>query len=113
MQRGPDEPGELASDGDDGLGARLALGEQAVEAAVEAIHRLVGERHDLSGLTLTPALQARGVGLMTIVPRRLDQQAAGMAVAGLGDRPAAFAVGGRELGGDEAEESHQAAGWGE
>ena len=62
MERGPDEASELASDGDDGLGARLALFEQAVEAAVEAVHRLVGERHHLSRLTLRPALQARGLG---------------------------------------------------
>src|SRR3989304_4417472 len=95
MERGPDEAGELAGDSDDGLGSRLALFEQAVEATVKAGHRLVGERHDLRWLALTPALQARGVGVMTIVPSRLDQQAPGMPVAGLGDRPAPLALGGR------------------
>ena len=80
MERRPDEASELAGDGDDNLGARLALGEHAVEATVEPIHRLVGERDDLSGLSLAAALQALGVGLMAVVPGRLDQQAAGMAV---------------------------------
>ena len=99
MERRPDEASELAGDGDDNLGARLALGEYAVEATVEPIHRLVGERDDLGGLALAAALQACAVGLMAIVPSGLDEQAASMAVAGLGDRPAALGVGGRELGG--------------
>ena len=47
---------------------------------------------------------------MTIVPSRLDQQAPGVTVASLGDRAAPLALGGREFGGDEAEEGHQAAG---
>ena len=104
MERGPDEAGELTCDGDDGLAGGLALGEHAVEAAVEAVHRLVGERDDLGGLPVTTALQALGIGLMAVVPGGLDQQAAGMTVAGLGDRTAPLGVGGRELGGDEAEE---------
>ncbi len=72
MERGPDEAGELAGDGDDGLASWLALGEHAVEATVESIHRLVGERDDLGGLSLPAALQALGIGLMTIVPGGLD-----------------------------------------
>ena len=58
MESGPDEAGELAGDSDDGLGSRLALGEQAVEATVKPVHRRVGDRHDLWWLALTPALQA-------------------------------------------------------
>lgn len=109
MEGSPDEASELTSDGDDSLASGLALGEHAVEATVEPVHCLVGECDDLGGLSLTATLQALGVGLMTVVPGRLDKQASGMTVAGLGDRPASLAVGGRELGGDEAEESHQAA----
>ena len=110
VERGPDEARELAGDGDDGLGSRLALGEQAVEATVKPVNGLVGESHDFWWLALTLALQARGARVMTIVPSRLDQQAPGMTVASLGDRPAPLALGRREFGGDEAEEGHQAAG---
>ena len=94
MKGGPDEACELAGDGDNGLACGLALGEHAVEATVESIHCLVGECDDFSRLALTATLQALRVGLMTVVPGGLDQQATGMAVAGLGDRAAPLGVGG-------------------
>lgn len=98
MQCGPDESGELASDGDDGLARRLTVGEHAVEAAVESVHGLVGEGNDGGRLSLTAVLQAEGIGAVAIVPGGLDEQAAGVAVACLCDVAAALGVSGRELG---------------
>ena len=80
---GPYEAGELAGDGDDDLGPGLAPLEHAVEAAVEAEHGPVGDGDNAGGLSLASLSQAEGAGVVPVVPGRLDEQAAGVAVAGM------------------------------
>jgi hypothetical protein len=65
----------------------------------------------LGGLTLTPAPQAGGVGLMAIVRGGFNQQGSGMAVAGIGDGAAPLGVGRGELAGDEARREHGLGAW--
>ncbi len=109
VQGGPDETGELTGDGDDGLARRLTAGEHASEAAVESEHGLVGEGDDGGRLSEATVAQAVRIRAVAVMPCGLDEQAACMAIAGLGDAAAALGVGGRELGRNESKESHEPA----
>ena len=65
---------------------------------------------NLGWLPLTAAFEdERGGRIMAVVPRRLDQEASDMTVAGLGDRTAVLPVAGGVLGGDQPEVGHERA----
>jgi hypothetical protein len=78
---------------------------------VEAVLRAPGDLEDVVGLTDLPVGQ-RGTdpGLAQVVPGGLDEEAAGEAGAGLGDRTARLARAGLVQRGDESEPSRQLAG---
>src|SRR5438552_14981578 len=84
----PAEAGEVAGDGD--CDDRLALAAFAVESPpelVEALLRFPGDRDRLGGLVLLAALERRACAWRAaVVPGGLDEQPAGVARAGLGDR---------------------------
>ena len=82
----PAEAGEVAGDRD----RRLAFSTSLFEASpdvVEALLGLPGDRERLGRLAFLAALKrAARAGRAAAVPDRLDEQAAGLAGAGLGDR---------------------------
>jgi hypothetical protein len=89
----PEKAGELARDGDrrdvGGLAARL----EALVDAVQAMLRLPRDPQDVLGLTVVAAEQGlTDPGVARVVPGRLDQQAAGDARPGHGDRPLGLAL---------------------
>jgi hypothetical protein len=52
LERGPEEPGQLARDGHRDFGHGLVLFHQASEAAAQALLRLVRDRNDPTWLTV-------------------------------------------------------------
>jgi hypothetical protein len=90
---GPEEPGELAGDGDGGDVARLTPGAQAPVDAVQALLGAPGDLQDVIGLAGLAVLQGDpDPRLAGVVPGGLDQEPAGDPRAGLGDRAMAFAL---------------------
>src|SRR5580658_4648016 len=84
----PDERGEFARERDADLVVLQPTGLQATVAVVQAQLRAPGDRADLGGLSLLTQLQGwADAGGEAVVPGGLDQDAAHMSVAGLGDRP--------------------------
>jgi hypothetical protein len=83
---GPQEPGQLAGDGDDRHLPALLAGGQAAEAATQAQLRLppAGDHFWWQALLAAAQLQG-GLGSMLVGPGRLDQLGAQMGVATLGD----------------------------
>jgi hypothetical protein len=84
----PAEAGEVAGDGDRDDG--LALTALAVEATPELVEALLGpprDRQRLRGLALLASLGRGALAERTaLVPGCLDEESAGVAGAGLGDR---------------------------
>jgi len=104
----PDEARQLAGHAGGDLVGVLAARAHALPALVEAQLRLLGAGHDAGRLTGLAARQMRGASRpATLVVGRLDQQSAGVVVAGLGDRalPAALTRG--ALRGHEAQVGHE------
>ena len=67
--------------------ALAALGVEALPDVVEALLGLPGDRDRLGGLVFLAALERGALaGRAAVVPGRLDEQPAGVAGAGLGDR---------------------------
>jgi hypothetical protein len=101
---GPEEAGELASDGDGGDVARLAA---CAEAAVEAVQPSLCTEGDLEYVVgLAGAAfgeRATFARAGQVVPGGLDQQPACLAGAGLGDRALAAALARLVERGDETE----------
>src|SRR5215471_11146682 len=97
----PHEPGQLARDRHDGDLIQLPATHEPPELAVQAV---LGFPRDLEhfGRTSLTALGELPTGHVTvsIVPGRFNEEAAEMAVAGLGDRPPSFAVSRAVLGAD-------------
>jgi len=108
---GPDEAAELARHCDDRHLARLAARGEAEVAAVEPLLGFPGVGDDLRGLALPAgyyrfALPRR----VAVVPGSLDQGAASVGVAGLGDAASSLLAAARAFAGDEADEGHELAG---
>ena len=85
----PTEPGEFAGNGDrNNGGAHSAAFLEMLPPLVQAPSGLLGAGFDFGSLpgSASLQLQAGPVGL-AVMPRRFHQQPAGVAVAGLGDRP--------------------------
>jgi hypothetical protein len=81
------------------------------ELVGESVLGFEGDGDDLGWLPLPAALENEiGTGIMTIVPCGLDEDAPGMAVAGLGNGPLSLAIPGRALGRDEAKVGHESSG---
>jgi hypothetical protein len=105
---GPEEAGEFACDGDGRDVAGLAA---FAEALVEAVQPSLGAQRDLDdvvGLSRA-AFGERDTrpGLGQVVPGGLDEEPAGVAGAGLGDRALPAALPGLVEGRDEAEPGGQ------
>src|ERR687892_1170775 len=110
----PDEAHHLTGDrgGHDYLG--FAGRRQAAVTIAEAELSLPGDLADRLGQTLEPVEQlAADPGLHAVGPGALDQDAAGMGVAGLGDAAAADTRAARVLRGHEPKVGHELAGVGE
>ena len=103
----PDRAGEFSSDGDGDLGLGLASRQETNKAAVQAVHGLVGESHDLGGLPRATLLEAHHAGPVTVVLGGFDHQTPDVAVAGFGDLPPAFLSSRRVLAGNQAQEGHE------
>src|SRR5512141_737088 len=106
----PDEAAEFAGNGGDrDLGA-LALADEASVAAVEPDLRLARVLGD-AGRLVAERLACPGPegGSMAVAPTRLDEDAAGVAVAGLGDPASPLLAAAGVLAGDEADEGHELA----
>jgi hypothetical protein len=84
---GPEEPGQLARDGDGGdVAGFAAFAEPAVEA-VQAELGAPGGLQDVVGLALLAVLDGGAdVGVAGVVPSRFDQQPPRIGRSGLGDR---------------------------
>jgi hypothetical protein len=93
----PAEAGEFAGDGDrDDRAALPALSVQSLPDAVQSALRLPGDLDDVRWLPLLAAAEGLPLrGRATLVPRRFDEQPAGVPRSGLGDRtlPAFLAAG--------------------
>src|SRR3954463_4943512 len=79
---GPEEAGELAGDGDGGDGRALAVVGEGVVAVVQAQLGAPGAGGDFGRHV---GLAARAAGSVAVVPGGLDEQPAGVLVAGVGD----------------------------
>src|SRR5579863_8747767 len=97
---GPEKPGELAGDGDGRDGGALAVFGEMVVAAVQPGLRLPG-----ASIGLRTAVGSAGP--VPVGPGGLDQQPAGVMVAGLGDVPAVALLAGGVLGGDDPQPGAQ------
>ncbi len=83
---GPDESGESAGDGDDGLVFHHPSGQQALELGVQAQLRLPGDVGDFRWqLVLSRGDDGADAGAVLVVPGDVDERAPGRRVAGLGD----------------------------
>src|SRR5688572_22812073 len=83
----PAEPGEFAGGGDGDDRAALGALLESLPGAVQALLRAPGDRDRVGGLAvLAVAQRAADGGPLAVVPGGLDQQPAGVARAGLGDR---------------------------
>src|SRR6266508_1286783 len=110
----PEEAAELAGDGDGGDGGQLSVADEVAVAIVEADLRLPGARERLGRDEPLVRPDAGGEARrVLVVPGRLDEQAAGVAVAGLGERAAGAPLAGGVLADGEPEEAHQLARRGE
>src|ERR1700686_356632 len=106
----PNEGGEFARERDTDLVVVQSAGLEAPVAVVQAQLRPPGDRADLGRLSLLTQLQALAdAGGGAGVPGRLDQYAAHVSVAGLGDRPEPSLRTARVLGGDHSQVPHQLA----
>src|SRR6202140_2841201 len=106
----PNEGGEFARERDTDLVVVQSAGLEAPVAVVQAQLRPPGDRADLGRLSLLTQLQALAdAGGVAVVPGRLDQYAAHVSVAGLGDRPEPSLRTARVLGGDHSQVPHQLA----
>src|SRR5439155_16640199 len=91
-------------------GARL----EALPGTVQALLGAPGDRDRLGGLAvLAVAERAADGGALAVVPGGLDEQPAGVARAGLGDRPEAALLAGRVLRRDQPDVAQQRLGAGE
>ncbi len=92
---GPAEAGEFAGDGDGRDVAGFTACAQPLGEAVEPSLRAQRDLDDVVGLTGAPVGE-RGADARAhdVLPGRLDEQAAGVAAAGLGNRPLAAALAG-------------------
>src|SRR5262249_38799987 len=68
VEGGPDEAGQFAGDGHGDFRPWFALGEQPVEAAVQALHRFVSQGHHPRGLSQTATFQAADARRVAVVP---------------------------------------------
>src|SRR6516165_912711 len=107
---GPDEARQLTGDrGRDDIGRLAAAGELAVARAQSQL-RFPGDFADRPGLLLLPEPQLTAdPGWEAIGPRRLDQQPAGRAIAGLGEAAAFDAGTARMLRWHQPEIGHELA----
>jgi hypothetical protein len=97
--------GELARDGDRDDRAPLAASLEGVPALMQPACALVGSRADRGGLPLATLLEhCARAQRSPLLPGGLDQQPAGMRIAGLCDRAEAAPLAGRVLARGEAEE---------
>ena len=95
---GPEEAGELAGDGGGGDGRALAVVGEVAVAVVQADLGLPGARGTAGGTSSASAPVRRGSAWwVLVVPGGLDQQPAGVAVAGLGEMAAVLLVAGGVL----------------
>ena len=99
---GPEEAGELAGDGDVDDGRALAVVGEVAVAVVQADLGLPGAIGRAAG----PVVGRRGA--VAVVPGGLDQQPAGVAVAGLGDVAAVLLVAGGVLAGGDPQPATRA-----
>src|SRR5439155_1066496 len=84
--RGPDKADQFPRYRHDGHWRPLAMPDEMAVAAMQPLLRAPRMTDDVGGLVGRPPTQrARDGGPMAIVPGRLDEHAAGVAVAGLGD----------------------------
>ena len=96
------------------IGGALALGAQPGPGAVEAPLRRPADRDRGRRLAALALLERPPrAGAVAVVPGRLDQQPAGVARAGLGDRPLPAPLASRGLGRHQPDVAHQPAGAGE
>ena len=100
---GPEEAGELAGDGDGRDGGAFAVFGEVAVAMMQPNLGLPGARVTLRSARLRPA------GRVLVGPGGLDQQPAGVAVAGLGDVPAVLLITGGVLAWGDAQAAHQLA----
>jgi hypothetical protein len=106
----PEEAGQLACGGDDGDVAGLAASAEALVESVEAVLGAPGELEDVVGLAgLAVVERDADPRLAQVVPGGLDEDAAGEAGAGLGDRAARLALPGLVERGDETEPGRELA----
>jgi hypothetical protein len=104
----PDEAGQLAGAGDDGLLLELAAGGHSEPAAVEAILAAPGALdHERILAALAAGELVADLRPAAGVPGRFDEQAAHVAVADLRDRALPALLAGGVLGGHEADEGRE------
>ena len=108
----PEESGKLACAGDhDDTGVLAAAVVQVHPALVKAPLGTPGDLHHPRVLApLAPGERFADARLVAVMVCGLDQQAAGVAGAGLGDRALATLLAGGALGGHDAEKARQQAG---
>src|SRR4029079_9237959 len=108
-QRRPDKAGELAGDRGDDMLFRFATGGESLIAAIETLLRAPGgDPGRFRSLALASAQLFADEGVVPIVPRGFDEDAAHMSIARLGDRPRGAPRSARVLGGNQADVGHQA-----
>jgi len=104
----PDEGGEFAGKCDADLVVVQAASLEAPVAVVQAQLRTPGDRADLGRLSfLTQLEDSADAGGEAVVPGRLDQYAANVTVAGLGDRAEPSLRTARMFGGDQSQVPHE------
>lgn len=105
-QGGPDESGELAGHGDDGLLGQDAAVAHLLVAAMEPVDGSIGEGDRPGRLSLTAVSESSSdVGPVSVVPGGLDEESSDVAVAGLGDGALSACLTRAVLAGDEADVS--------
>src|SRR6202521_2591863 len=110
----PDESGEFAGERDADLVVLQPAGPEPAVAVVQAQLRAPGDRADLGRLSFLTHLQGGAdAGWVAVVPGRLDEDAANVTVACLGDRTEPALGAGSVFGGDQSQVSHQLARMGE
>src|SRR4029077_9883830 len=104
----PDEGGEFAGEGDADLVVLKPSSLKPPVAVVQSQLRAPGDRADLGRLSFLTHLQvAADAGGVAVIPGRLDEDAANVTVAGLGDRAESSLGTDGVLGGHQPQVSHQ------
>src|SRR6266851_538407 len=107
----PDEADELTGDRGDHVRRGFPPREEAAIATAEALLRFPGEGRDRLGLAALALPEAlRALRREAVRPGGLDQDAAEVGVAGLGDRPAVDVAPARVLARHRAAVAHEFAG---